>query len=279
MLVFPVIPIWGTILWRRLGRSKGAIVLFFPPLAIGLTIGVGLSSILWALQWMSLGPVLAECLSRDWGIERAMGAALIGCLMIQGAVMAFWALEAAEAPWRLLQKEMEKIMVQASSLYMEREAAVSIPRDLIPELARGIVAVFPGLLASSNLILHWWNLLVQRRLPKLWCGRLLGPENLDEWALPFKFVWITIGGGLLILSSVDPLDVIGINLVLVMCSLHLIQGVAVVAFLMRRRGIPRSLRALVFGLIFVQHFMTLATAAIGVFDFWFDFRKRFGAKI
>jgi len=245
-------------------------------MVLGLSLEVGMFSFLWVVQWMALGPILAECLQRDWGISRAMGAALFTTLVLQAGVMALWALEAGEVPWRLLQREMEKILNQAPHLPIQGQGPPSLPKELIPELARAATIVFPGLLASLDLMLHWWNLLVQRRLPGLWHGRPPGPENLDEWGIPFHLVWVTIGGGLLILSSLDPLKSLGINLVLAMAFVHLLQGVAVVAFLLRKKGAPRFLRWLVFGAIFLQHFFTAATAAVGLFDVWFDFRRRLG---
>jgi hypothetical protein len=276
LVIFPVLPLWGTLLWRRFGKLRGGLALFLPPMVLGLSLEVGVFSFLWAVQWMALGPILAECLHRDWGISRAMGTALIATLALQAGVMALWAIEAGEFPWRLLQREMEKILNQASHLPIQGQGPSSLPKELIPELARAAVIVFPGLLASLDLMLHWWNLLVQRRLPRLWNGRPPGPENLDEWGIPFHLVWVTIGGGLLILSSLDPLKSIGVNVVLAMAFVHLLQGVAVVAFLLRKKGAPRFLRWLVFGAIFLQHFFTAATAAIGLFDVWFDFRRRLG---
>jgi uncharacterized protein YybS (DUF2232 family) len=108
-----------------------------------------------------------------------------------------------------------------------------------------------------------------RRPPRL--------ERLDEWGIPYPWVWVTILGGLLLLVPVEDLGAVGVNLLIFMGSVHFLQGMAVLSNLFRQRRVPPFFRGAVYALVFLQQVLLLVVAAIGLFDLWFDFRKRWGS--
>lgn len=235
----------------------------------------------WVGQWIALGPIMAECFSRSWSVTKAMAISVALSLGLQGGVVAIWSLQSGVAPWSLLQQGLEKAIEEAFMLSQQRdpsEEALLRAKASVLAAARAILKVLPGLFASMDLLLYWFNLLVQRRFPSLWRGGVPGPGNLDQWGIPFPWVWITILGGMLALLPIEPLNTMGLNGILVMGSVHLLQGLAVMAAVFRKRQVPTFLRGLIYGAVFLQQILTLAVALVGVFDVWFDFRRRLGAR-
>jgi uncharacterized protein YybS (DUF2232 family) len=88
---------------------------------------------------------------------------------------------------------------------------------------------------------------------------------------------MTILGGIALLLPGEVLPIVGVNVLMVMGSVHFLQGIAVVSCLFHRRRIPPFFRGAVYAMIFLQQFLLLGVVAIGLFDLWFDFRKRWGS--
>lgn len=279
ILIFPFLPVLGATVYRHLGRLWAIAALGLPLLIMHLALEGMAGSALWLGQWVALGPILVETLARPWDLNRAMAAALLATLGLQGSLLGFWAMEEGAAPWTLLAQNMEAAFQQALGLYgqgaMTAEEMTRM-RAGASRLAQVAVVVVPGVFVSMDLLLHWWSLLVCRRFPALWGGVAPGPERLDEWGIPYPWVWVTILGGVLVLLPVEILGAVGINLLIAMGSAHLLQGIAVVASVFRQRRVPPFFRGLVYAAVFLQQVFLLAVVAIGLFDVWFDFRKRWG---
>lgn len=240
----------------------------------------GLGGAVWSGQWAAQGFILAEAMHRSRSLNRTMGSAVLISLALQITLLGIWALQKAESPWSLLTQSMETAFRQAMALYghgtMTTEDLAKMEEG-ISRASRLLVVILPGILASTNLLLQWWTLLVCRRFPLAWGGAKPGPERLDEWGMPYPWVWVTILGGGLLLLPVEILGAVGVNLLILMGSLHLLQGMAVISNLFRQRRVPPFLRVVVYVLAFLQQVLLVAIAAIGLFDLWFDFRKRWGS--
>lgn len=177
---------------------------------------------------------------------------------------------------------MEATLQRALGAYAEAGLApgsLERIREGIPALALAMAWVVPGSVVAMDLLLYWWTLLVQRKaLPPLGIQRP-GSEALHGWSLPYGWVWVTILGGCLLLVPVEVARWIGVNVLILMGTVHFFQGISVVASFFQRRGVPPFLRGIFYALVFLQHFVLLAVMAIGLFDIWFDFRKRWNSSI
>jgi hypothetical protein len=278
--MFPFLPVLGAVVYRHLGRLRAVGALGLSLVATSLLSHGSMGAAIWLGQWVAQGPVLAELLGRSWSLSRAMGTVVLVSLGLQGALLGIWALQSAEAPWSLVGRSMEAAFQRAMELYgqggMTPDETARM-KEGASRVARLAVALAPGVFASTNLFLHWWTMILCRRFPLLWRAGRPGPERLDEWGIPYQLVWVTILGGVLLLLPVEMLGALGGNLLIFMGSVHLLQGMAVLANLFRKRSIPPFLRGMVYALVFLQQFLLLAVAAMGLFDLWFDFRKRWGS--
>jgi uncharacterized protein YybS (DUF2232 family) len=67
--------------------------------------------------------------------------------------------------------------------------------------------------------------------------------------------------------------IIGLNTLIVLLFLYLLQGLSIVQFFFKRKNIPRYLRGLFYALIVLYQYLLVFISAIGLFDIWVDFRK------
>lgn len=94
------------------------------------------------------------------------------------------------------------------------------------------------------------------------------------WKMSHWYAWFFAAGLFAVLLPGESLQVAGRNLVVVMVTAYLVQGLSVTQFLMVRRGLGPFVRLLVYGMgiLAVFPFFAAMTTGIGLFDTWFDFR-------
>jgi uncharacterized protein YybS (DUF2232 family) len=94
----------------------------------------------------------------------------------------------------------------------------------------------------------------------------------SSWSIPDSWVWGFILALLLYLLP-DPYKRVGLNLLLASLGLYLLQGIAISSSLFRRWRLPVPLQIPIYLLSFMQPFLLLFFAGIGIFDVWVNFRK------
>jgi uncharacterized protein YybS (DUF2232 family) len=252
--------------------------------ALGVPLGLALLSWdqdgmggMWVIHWVAMGPLFVEAFRRAKTLEGAMAGFLISSLSLQAALVTVQAVELGVAPWTLVEKGMETSITRALQSYgvmgMAPEGQ-SYARDVASAMARVLSALAPGMLVALDLLLGWWTLIAHRWILRLRGLSVPGPETLKEWAMPAAWVWVTIVGGLLMLLPGALLPFIGVNLLVVMGVVHFLQGIGVVATFFHSRRVPPVLRGVFYALVFLQQVFLLGVVAIGLFDLWFDFRRR-----
>jgi uncharacterized protein YybS (DUF2232 family) len=131
----------------------------------------------------------------------------------------------------------------------------------------------PGITVSCSMGIAWLNLLVARRYCRRMAVDLCVREDLKCWKAPEVLIWIVIASGLMFLLPSDVSQVAALNLLIVLGSVYFLQGLAIAAFYFERWNMPFFLRSLIYAIMVLQQFASLATALLGLFDMWFDFRK------
>lgn len=275
-VILPFLPSLSAGIYVVLGPGRGL-------LALGVTVAgfhllvVGGEGWMWHLQWVAMGPIFVEAFSRSRSLERAMAGAVLMTLLLQGSLLSMHAFELGMAPWTLLGKGIDEAVRASIEVYgamgMEPQTVARL-RSVAPALSRAIAAIVPGTIIAIDLLLFWWTLVVHRKGFVLLGKQGPGPETLGSWGIPYPWVWVTIGAGILVLLPGSIFPGIGANLLIVMGTLHFLQGVGVIATFFQKRGVPRFIRGILYALIFFQQFFLLAVAVLGLFDIWFDFRRR-----
>jgi len=144
--------------------------------------------------------------------------------------------------------------------------AVELLRIYIPK-------VLPALLISSILGTVWLNQMLGNWLLEKNAPEITTWPEFNKWQIPEPFVWLVILSGVMFLLLPQPASIIGLNGLIICCTVYFFQGLAIAACLLNRWSVPRLLRALIYALIFIQTYGIIILAFLGLLDVWADFRK------
>jgi len=138
--------------------------------------------------------------------------------------------------------------------------------------------VFIGVWLSTLIML----VLLYSLMTRMWLIRaeLFDPADmplLSNWALPFPFVGMFVVLGLIVVISEGLTRDVALNALIPLGTLYGIQGMLVSSHLMNRWSIPLFFRVLIltFGALRYPFGILVAIALVGLFDTWFDLRRRF----
>ncbi len=146
--------------------------------------------------------------------------------------------------------------------WIEEQGRTELIRNLLIELPSGIMIAI--------IVCYWFNLLLAfRTLPGFLSRAFWGSYRTPEW-----LVWPTLSCGILYLYEEHTLYYIGMNGLKVFLVFYGFQGLSIVTHFLNHRQIFGLIRAVIYGLlIFV---LSPFAFALGFFDLWFDFRRKFG---
>lgn len=147
---------------------------------------------------------------------------------------------------------------------LEFQQAFQRIRELIPR-------IFPGLLINTTISMIWFNAILANWLLRK--RGIAGWENFKEWRLAEFLVWPLILSGLLLFSSSQAIDTLGLNGLIVLGTLYFIQGLAVMTALFGKWSVPGPIRFMVIFLLIIQAYGFILIALLGLADVWADFRK------
>ncbi len=157
------------------------------------------------------------------------------------------------------------------------------------DIAQQVLRMLPAGAVIGTLVTVWGNVLLAR----LWSLRFDKKRSvplfhhfgsLTKWRMVERFVWVPIVAGAVYFLDVYLISgsggdqgvlAIGASNILWVCgAIYFFQGLAIVAyFAQSRRSIVT--KVLIYGaLIFFFQVLALFVAALGLFDVWFNFRKR-----
>ncbi len=258
---------WGRPLaWVVPGCSGliGAVILFWMEMSLNIPYFLGL---------LAMGIALGQGIKSEWPVEKTVGLSTLVMVLMAGLLLLVAFVESGGELVRLLEQDLRNTIShtfkQLGSSSPEREELERMLLDVVPLMVR----VIPGVLIASTLAVSWLNLLVSRRYCRAAAMESCIREKLTLWKAPEPLVWFVIGAGLMLLVPVDQVWVLGLNLLIVLGSVYFLHGLAIVTFYFDKWKVPFIARGLIYALMFLQQFAAIATAALGLFDIWFDFRK------
>ncbi|MBN2251676.1 MAG: DUF2232 domain-containing protein, partial [Candidatus Altiarchaeota archaeon] len=97
--------------------------------------------------------------------------------------------------------------------------------------------------------------------------------DLSRWKIFDKVVWLVVIAGIFIMIPLETLRILGLNILIVLLFIYMLQGLAIMSFFFQRKNVPVFMRALGYFLVFAQQFLLLIVAGVGLIDTWVDFRK------
>jgi uncharacterized protein YybS (DUF2232 family) len=232
-------------------------------------------NIIYLVGMLLLGALVAEAMCRQWSVERTIGSA--ASMVFAGAAVAFWvANDGFGGRFTATLTEELRAGVAATLQYYEGIGVAfdkAAMQQGIERLIPLLVSILPGAALASALLFAWLNVLVARRFCLLHRVPLPTWQPGSLWKAPEPLVWLVIAGGLLLLLPVKAAGTLGLNLLLVLGAVYLLQGLAIAVFYFDRWRVPRLLRSILYALILLQQFATLLLMLVGLFDVWCNFRR------
>lgn len=135
-------------------------------------------------------------------------------------------------------------------------------------LVTGLLEVLPALVVLGGALMVIANLVLLRN----WTNRL-HDVDLRLWRTPEPLIWALIGTGFGMFLPWRPLGLLARNVFLVLLGGYFCQGLAIVSYFLERLRLPRGIRVAGYLLIAVQHIIAGIVLALGIFDFWGNFRR------
>ena len=262
----------------KMGRVPGIamFVVSFGLLAAVFRIGGFVESLSFFLVLGSAGVIIPEVLGRRYGIEKTVGLSVAGLVAVIVAMLAWYGQILERGILDIVRGYVIDSIQYSIALYEE----IGIPQDQLdalregaPQVAGWIVDHGAALFLMSTTFLIWLNVLGMRMFFQGRDPSFPDFGDLTCWKMPDWVVWLVIAAGVLMIVPEEIAQIIGLNGMMILLFLYLLQGLSIVQFFCRKKNIPRYLRALFYALIVIYQYLLVFISAIGLFDIWVDFRK------
>jgi uncharacterized protein YybS (DUF2232 family) len=213
---------------------------------------------------------MAFGLGRSWPFERTVVAGVlswcigIGCWL----ALAYGGVGAVvTAAHQQLSESFELAVAASRSIGAADETVAAMEGDK-DAIVRGFVEILPAVVVLTGALFAIVNVLVVRS----WTGAY-GEVNLRLWRAPDALIWLLIISGFGMLMPPSPLAMTARNVFIILLGCYFCQGMAIVSYYLVRFKLPRALRIASYALIAVHQILTATVLALGVFDFWVNFRR------
>ena len=230
-------------------------------------------SVAYLLALIGMGALMGYGIRRQWSTEKIVGLSSLFVIGVAGLFVILAFTETKGEMVRLIEQDLRSAISDALKQFGSTSPETQELENKLLETVPLIVRIMPGVLMACTLGISWLNLLVARRYCRAAAIESCVRENLTLWKAPELIVWFVIAGGVILLLPVGDLKLAGINLLIVTGTIYFFQGLAIVVFYLERWKLPFYVKGFVYAVLFMQQLVSMATAVLGLFDVWFDFRK------
>lgn len=251
-----------------------ALVVVFVSGMVQLAAAGYVALMLYVLQFGIPGLVLVHALRSGVGWPRAVMRALVvgsGLLMALAAYAAY----SADSSISVLvsdyiDAEMEQVYTVYAEAGVEDEqltelvAVVENTADFLKRTYAGVTVTALGLVYLVTIVVLYVFGRGKYTLPGV---------DFHYFKISEPVIWVLIGAGFSLLIPVMAIQDIALNVLTVLLPLYFIQGVAIVAYYLRKKAFSLLARVFAYTAMLVINPLPLMVTALGVFDLWFDFRK------
>lgn len=267
--LFLVAPVPGALLTATVQPAAGILWAAVLALAAGMLFGTHAAV---AVFGMCSSPALVcgVAVRRRWRVEGVVVATVLAWTVGVAATGLYAAggVAAAISGARALLESSVDVALTAAR---DAGAAPSVIEALEGDrsaIVDGVMSMLPSLVVLVGGALALTNVLVLRTR-----GRAALPDNLRRWQMPEPAIWLLIVAGFAMFLPFAAISLIARNVFAVMLGCYFCQGLAVVSFYLARFRVPRGFRVAGYALIALHHLFAGLVLALGVLDFWANFRR------
>ena len=252
----------------HLGPQKGIQVMAIAAAAaIGLgwfvggiqlvVLGLGVVLLLWMPVWLA-AVTLRQTVSLSLSLQLITG---LGALFVLVFQLAF----------PQMQTELASDFSEMIKPVIEQQPS-DAAREELSRATDVVLPLMPGLLAAGMMMGSILSLILGR----WWQAALYNPGGLAQEFRSLRLGRVLAGVGLLLmLIAAGTASSLAVMLTLVLLSVYLVQGVAIVHGIIDAKNISRGWLIGLYVMIFMlPHLVVLPLAVIGITDAWIDYRQR-----
>ncbi len=264
--------------YSKLGRLHGLLVFILSLIITMITLRVlGLQAgVVYFFLLGSMGLVLSEVLRKNWSIEKTVACSVGILLILSFVILLYLSLISGKAPWGMIGAHVSEMVRENIDLYSRTGVStqyIELMKENSDRIARVLTGLLPSLILVGAAFFIWLNILGGK-----WLFRKRGmwyPDfgDLSLWKTLDKTVWLVVIAGVSILIPSEVLRILGLNIMIILLFIYMLQGLAIISFFFKRKNVPVIFRAFGYFLIFAQQFLIFIVAGVGLIDTWTDFRK------
>ena len=251
-----------------------------PGMAPDQIAGLGL---IYFFYYTSIGFGIVFTAQKSLSLEKSIGTILLAALVIPGVLLAIFSIRSNLHLVGRLQAGIQgllenRIPLQGSSGQsgVNPEEGVFLKQYAGP-IAFYMTRMMPALIINLTLTIISLNIYLLKRWMPSW-KPFPGWADFSLWKISERTIWLPIAVGTvfflnLYLFQKPWLDLVLTNALIVTACLYFFQGISILSFMVRRK-IPPFFR--IFTYLLILFFMQIVGGVLvilGLFDFWFDFRK------
>jgi uncharacterized protein YybS (DUF2232 family) len=258
----------------RYGLRTGLLALGLSTLFLALLFG-SFQSTLFVAEYGVMALVMAEAIRRQWSVEKTLLASTALPSVATGAVLTLL-MSSVDLNLGTVKQHFEEGLSRALQQLLSEGSGPSEEafRTHIQEAFSTVVQLLPALFVLSTAAGALLNYGVVRILWRRLEGQPPLPEmKLAQWQAPEVCIWVLIASGIGSLMPISGMQIVGLNMLLLVGLVYLVQGLGVMVFYLNRSSVPPILRSLAYVMLVIQPLLLLGVAAFGLFDLWFDFRR------
>ena len=234
------------------------------------------------LFFLTMALILGEAVREHWGLVKGGARALIASVFLALFIVAILQIFGVAQVFSSLKNYLEFMVAEVVRL-QEAAGVTSAQTTLLaergPEIALFLFRVIPALVFVFALMAIVFNLLLSRRfirMPHVFSGH---QWDVAAFRFPDVAVWVVIGAAVCFLAGQYLLDgtwikYFGINILIALGAVYFFQGMAVVAFFVRRIRFPLFRLLIYLGIILFFQTVGFLIVGLGLADIWVNFRRR-----
>lgn len=285
-ILVPVFLPFPVLFYRlKLGRKHGAVIL---AVSLGLVLfftrgsGWHIFDVLICTAPLLSGFFLGEFIENHLGIEKLLS---YTCLATIGVCAAFIAVHGAvnsksmtDLMTAYLAQNLEPMLAYANEFIGALDIEPVKKQQMLASLTTGadrIGATFPAAVSIMLMTVVWFNILMIRKVLAWKHIEVRSLKALNAWRIPPYMLILVPCLTALLFFPVTVLNYLGINALLFVLTLYIFQGMAIVSYFFKRKGLSSKIHMIVFiaGIVIFQFLFLFLVMMLGVFDTWFNFRR------
>lgn len=282
LVIMLAYPVPAALIAQRHGLKAGVMASIVAALGIGMTLGPihGIIS----LMIIGLpGVVLGLCIKRSlsWAWSTAITGAVLTFTTVADFILGAYAIGITpQQSMEELRSAFVQSMEMTRSMYEKLNMGPEVMKQLdVMSEQMGVVLgkLLPAILVISSLMTALVAYAITRAVIIRMKGKADPIARFSSWAMPIWFVWAPVAGLAMPMLGgylkADWITAVGNNLFTGSMLLYMVHALALVWFFTEKQGVPKALRFVICGFLYIMPLTSSLMPYAGVLDSFYDFRK------